>query len=97
MVESLDMFQKGLDPAGLVTHIGGLNAVINTTLHLPEIPGGKKLIYTHKDIPLTAIAEFREKGKSDPFFAELDEICKRHNGLWSEEAKEYFLTNAMEI
>lgn len=97
MVESLDMFQKGLDPAGLVTHIGGLNAVINTTLHLPEIPGGKKLIYTHKDIPLTAIDEFAEKGKSDPFFAALDEICKRHNGLWSVEAEEYLLANAKEI
>lgn len=97
MVESLDMFQKGLDPAGLVTHIGGLNAVIDTTLHLPEIPGGKKLIYTHKDIPLTAIAEFGEKGKSEPLFAELDEICKRHNGLWSVEAEEYLLANAKEI
>ena len=97
MVESLDMFQKGLDPAGLVTHIGGLNAVINTTLHLPEIPGGKKLIYTHKDIPLTAIAEFEEKGKSDPFFAKLHEICKRNNELWSVEAEEYLLANAKEI
>ena len=97
MVESLDMFGKGLDPAGLVTHIGGLNAVIDTTLHLPEIPGGKKLIYTHKDIPLTAIDEFGEKGKSDPFFAKLDEICKRHNGLWSVEAEEYLLANAKEI
>jgi hypothetical protein len=97
MVESLDMFVKGLDPAGLVTHIGGLNAVINTTLHLPEIPGGKKLIYTHKDIPLTAISEFEEKGKSEPFYADLDEICKRHNGLWSVEAEEYLLANAKEI
>lgn len=97
MVESLKMFQKGLDPAGLVTHIGGLNAVVNTTLNLPEIPGGKKLIYTHKDIPLTAIDEFGEKGKSDPFFAAMDEICKRHNGLWSVEAEEYLLANAKEI
>ncbi|MGD9931189.1 MAG: zinc-binding dehydrogenase [Mangrovibacterium sp.] len=97
MVESLDMFGKGLDPAGLVTHIGGLNAVIDTTLHLPEIPGGKKLIYTHKDIPLTAISEFKEKGKSDPFFAQLHEICQRNNELWSVEAEEFLLANAKDI
>ena len=97
MIESLEMFKKGLDPAGLVTHIGGLNAVIETTLNLPQIPGGKKLIYTHKDIPLTAIAEFGEKGKTDPFFAELNDICTRNNGLWSIEAEEYLLANAKEI
>ena len=97
MVESLYMFRKGLDPAGLVTHIGGLNAVIDTTLTLPNIPGGKKLIYTHKDIPLTAIGEFKEKGKSDPFFAKLNEICVRNNDLWSVEAEEYLLENARNI
>jgi threonine dehydrogenase-like Zn-dependent dehydrogenase len=97
MVESLQMFRKGLDPAGLVTHIGGLNAVIDTTLNLPNIPGGKKLIYTHKDIPLTAISEFEEKGKSDPFFAKLHEICKRNHDLWSVEAEEFLLANAKEI
>jgi threonine dehydrogenase-like Zn-dependent dehydrogenase len=97
MVESLEMFGKGLDPAGLVTHVGGLNAVIDTTLHLPEIPGGKKLIYTHKDIPLTAIAEFKEKGKSDPLFAGLYEICRRNNELWSVEAEEFLLANAKDI
>ncbi len=97
MVESLEMFGKGLDPAGLVTHIGGLNAVIDTTLDLPNIPGGKKLIYTHKNIPLTAISEFEEKGKSDPLFAKLHEICQRNNELWSVEAEEYLLDNAPKI
>lgn len=97
MVESLEMFGKGLDPAGLVTHIGGLNAVIDTTLHLPEIPGGKKLMYTHKNIPLTAISDFKEKGKTNPLFAGLNEICEKNNGLWSVEAEEYLLANAEDI
>ncbi|MHA7111228.1 zinc-binding dehydrogenase [Sunxiuqinia elliptica] len=97
MVESLEMFEKGLDPAGLVTHIGGLNAVIDTTLNLPAIPGGKKLIYTHKSIPLTAISEFEEKGKSDPLFAELHQICKKNNDLWSVEAEQYLLAHAEDI
>lgn len=93
MVEALDIMTKGLDPAGLITHIGGLNAVPEATLNLPNIPGGKKLIYTHTNMPLTAITEFAEKGKTDPFYAKLDEICNRHNGLWSIEAEEYVLAN----
>jgi threonine dehydrogenase-like Zn-dependent dehydrogenase len=92
MKEALAMMGKGMDPAGLVTHIGGLNAVIDTTLNLTSIPGGKKLIYTHIDMPLTAIADFGKVGK--PVFDELDRICKAHNGLWCVEAEKYLLANA---
>ncbi len=91
MKEALAVMGKGLDPAGLVTHIGGLNAVIDTTLNLPKIPGGKKLIYNHIEMPLTAIADFEEKGKTDPMFAKLDELCKKHNGLWNVEAEQFLL------
>ena len=91
MKEALYYMGKGMDPAGLVTHIGGLNAVIDTTLNLPSIPGGKKLIYTHIDLPLTAIADFAELGKTDPMFAKLAELCAAHNGLWNIEAEDYLL------
>ena len=67
MVEALDIMSKGLDPAGLITHIGGLNAVIEATNHLPEIPGGKKLIYTHIDMPLTPISDFAKMASSNCF------------------------------
>ncbi|TKG91204.1 L-sorbose 1-phosphate reductase [Puteibacter caeruleilacunae] len=97
LVEAIEYMNKGLDPAGLVTHIGGLNAVIETTLNLPNIPGGKKLMYTHIDLPLTALTEFEEKGKDNKLFAKLDEITKRNNGLWSIEAEEYLLANAPAI
>ncbi len=93
MLESLRYFEKGLDPAGLVTHIGGINAVIESTLNLPDIPGGKKLLYMHIDLPLTAITDFEEKGKSNPLFAELNKICTRNKGLWSVEAENYLLDN----
>ncbi len=92
MREALAMMDAGLDPAGLVTHIGGLDAVIDTTMRLPEIGGGKKLIYTHIEMPLTAIADFGERGRREPLFAALDEICRRHNGLWSVEAERYLLS-----
>lgn len=95
MIESLDLMSKGLiNPALLVTHIGGLNAVPETTLNLPAIPGGKKLIYTHLKFDLTAIDEFEEKGKTQPMFDKLDKICKKYNGLWSTEAESYLLKHA---
>ncbi len=97
MLEALDLFAKGLDPSGLVTHIGGLDAVIDTTLRLPEIPGGKKLIYTHLSMPLMAIDDFAAKGKEDPLFAKLAEITDRHNGLWSVEAEEYLLEHGKKL
>ena len=89
MKEALHYMGKGMDPAGLVTHIGGLNAVIDTTKNLPEIPGGKKLIYTHIEMPLTAIADFGKVGT--PLFDELDRLCKAHKGLWNVEAETYLL------
>ena len=94
MVEALDLMAKGLDPAGLVTHIGGLNAVAEATCHLPEIPGGKKLIYTHVEMPLTPISDFSQLGASNPTYQTLAEICDRNQGLWSVEAETYLLANA---
>lgn len=91
MVEALDMMSKGLDPAGLVTHIGGLDAVIEATKHLPEIPGGKKLIYTHINMPLTPISDFAKLGETNALFLNLAEICERNKGLWSAEAESFLL------
>jgi len=97
MVEALAIMGEGLDPAGLITHIGGLNAVIDTTLNLPDIPGGKKMIYTHKNLPLTAIDDFSVLGKTDPLFAGLAAIVAKTKGLWSVEAEAYLLKHAPEI
>ncbi|MCR4621413.1 MAG: zinc-binding dehydrogenase [Clostridiales bacterium] len=92
MAECLKMMGEGrLTPAALVTHIGGLDAAIDATLNLPSIPGGKKLIYTHIRMPLTAISEFEEKGKTDPMFKELARLVSETNGLWNSKAEEYLL------
>lgn len=98
MKESLAMMASGqLTPQMMITHVGGLNAVAHTTIELDKIPGGKKLIYVHKKLELVAIADFAEKGKTDPFYAKLGEICARHNQLWSGEAERYLLENAPSI
>lgn len=97
MKEAIDLMGKGMDPAGLITHIGGLDAVIDTTLNLPNIPGGKKMIYTHLTMPLTAITDFAELGKTKPLYAELDRMVKAHNGLWNVEAEAYLLDHPDEV
>ena len=98
MIESLQMMEKGfINPAAMITHIGGLNSVANTTLNLPKIPGGKKLIYTNIEMKLTAISDFKKKGKTDPFFAQLAKIVEKNNGLWSKEAEKYLLKDAKTI
>ena len=85
--------EKRIDPAVMITHIGGIDAAIDTTLRLPQIEGGKKLIYTHINLPLTAISDFAELGKTDERFNILDNFVKENNGLWSCEAEKYLLEN----
>ncbi|MEG1883522.1 MAG: zinc-binding dehydrogenase [Clostridia bacterium] len=93
MRESIEMMNEGLiNPAAMITHIGGLDCVPETTKELPHIPGGKKLIYNHISMPLTAISDFAELGKTDPVFAELDKIVSANNGLWCGAAEKYLLT-----
>ena len=94
MIESLRLTaEKRIDPAVMVTHIGGLDSAAETTLNLPKIPGGKKLIYTHLNMPLTALSELRDTGKDDPRFAALADIVDAHKGLWCPEAEEYLLAH----
>jgi len=96
--ESLQMMADGrLNPVAMITHVGGLDSVAKTTIELDKIPGGKKLIYTHKKLELTAITDFAERGKSDTFFAQLASICARNGGLWSKEAEDYLLAHAPDI
>jgi hypothetical protein len=98
MKEAIVMMDKGLlNPAALVTHVGGLDCVVETTLNLPKIPGGKKLIYTHISFPLTAIDDFAELGKTDPLFRELHELTQKTHGLWNAEAEKLLLSRAKPI
>ena len=98
MREALDLMSAGkINPAAMITHVGGLNCAIDTILDLPHIPGGKKLVYTHKRLPLVALDDFARKGKKDPFYAELARIVEATSGLWNTEAEEYLLANAPDL
>ncbi|MGI3452710.1 L-sorbose 1-phosphate reductase, partial [Citrobacter arsenatis] len=81
--------EKKVQAAKVVTHILGLNAAGETTLELPQVGGGKKLVYTGKALPLTALTQI-----DDPA---LRAILERHQGIWSQEAVQYILSHADEI
>ena len=57
-------------------------------MNLPKIKGAKKLIYTHVDLPLTAIEDFAKVAEENRgteygrLFADLDAICKAAGDLW---------------
>lgn len=94
MHEAIDLSsRKRIDPAIMITHIGGLEAAVETTLKLPTIPGGKKLIYTQIDLPLTAIDEFQQLGEQEELFQQLHEACERHAGCWNKEAEDILLAH----
>jgi threonine dehydrogenase-like Zn-dependent dehydrogenase len=96
--EAIDLIDKDIiNPAIMVTHIGGLNSTPETVQNLPNIPGGKKLIYTQISMPLIALDDLPELGKSNPFYKELAAIVRKNDGVWSKEAEDYLLANAERI
>lgn len=98
MRESLKLMESGkINPAVMITHVGGLDAVVDTTLNLPKIPGGKKLIYTNISMPLVSLYKLAEMGKGDPFYAGLHEIVSGNDYIWNLEAEKYLLANAKPI
>lgn len=94
MIEAIELAASGrLQPSFMVTHVGGLDAVPETVLNLPDIPGGKKLIYNGVTMPLTAIADFARLGESDPLFRRLGELVAETHGVWNEAAEKHLLAH----
>ncbi len=95
MADSLDWISRGtLHPEVMVTHVGGLDSAAEATRTLHSTPGGKRLVYTHISLPMTAIDDFARLGQTDPMFAELDRICSANRGLWCKEAEDLLLAKA---
>ena len=90
-----------IDPSIMITHIGGIDAVVDTTLNLPKIDGGKKLIYNEISLPLTKIEDFealsKNGGANASLFAGLGRICRENDNIWCEEAEKYLLQNAKKM
>lgn len=98
MADSVEWIGKGyLHPEVMITHVGGLDSAAQATIDLTKVPGGKRLVYTHVSMPMTAIADFAEKGRTDPFYAELNRLCEAAGGLWCKAAEDYLLANAPKL
>ncbi len=98
MKEALQLMgENRINPASMITHIGGITSGADTIKRLPEIPGAKKLLYTHLDLPLVAITEFPQRGEKDPLFAELARLCDQNDGLWNLDAERYLMKHGPQI
>ena len=97
-VDTIKLIEKNaINPGAIVSHILGLEPVIDTIMAMEKPSGAKKVCYPALDIPLVAIDELPELGKIDPLWAALAEIVERNGGLWCAEAEKYLLENAPKI
>ena len=97
-VETIKLIEdKKINAGALVSHIMGLNAVVDAVFGLENPNGSKKVCYSHLNLPLTAIDDFAKLGQTDPMFKTLDEIVKRNGGIWCKEAEDYLLKTAPRI
>lgn len=99
MTDVIKLIEKGvLNPEVMITHVGGMDSVIDTILGMDKPSCGlKKLCYNETSFPMTAIEDFGELGKTNNMYKNLDEITKNNNGLWCAEAEKYLLENATKI
>ncbi len=97
LIESLDLTAAGkITPGSMITHIGGLDSVVDTVLDYPSIPGGKKMIYTHHRMPLTALEDLDTLKTLNPKYETLYKIVKDNQFIWTLEAERYLLKEIME-
>ena len=85
---------KTVNVAKIATHIMGLNHVCESILNLPKMPGGKKIVYSGKEFPVTDVSAF---GENNELETHLKELVDAHDGLWNAEAEQYFLEHAKDI
>ena len=97
-VDTIGLIEKNaVNPGALVSHILGLADVPAAIFAMEHPSGAKKVCYPGLDIPLVAVDELGELGKTDPLFATLDEIVKKNGGMWCAEAEKYLLENAPKV
>ena len=86
--------EEKINAGALVSHILGLRAVPETLFAMEKPSGAKKVCYNELDIPLIAIADLPELGKTDAMYARLADIVRDHGGMWCAEAEKYLLEHA---
>ena len=95
MTDVLHLIEENkINPGAIVSHILGLNAAAETLFAMEKPSGAKKVCYNELDLPLIAIADLEELGKTNELYRQLDLIVKKNGGMWCAEAEEYLLANA---
>jgi len=95
MVDILHLIEQDKINAGaIVSHILGMKAVPETLFAMEKPNGAKKVCYNELDIPLIAIDDLEELGKTDALYAQLAKIVSRNGGQWCAEAEKYLLAHA---
>ena len=97
-VDTIKLIEDGIiNPAVMVSHVLGLNAVPEVIDAMGTPSGVKKIAYSHIDIPNVALSDIPELAKSDAMWARINEIMEANGGLWCSEAEKYLLENAPKL
>lgn len=97
MADALGLISSGkVDPAPMITHICGLDALMSVIPKLPSLGTGKILCYPGISLGLTAIADFEKLGRGDPMMKSLSDLTKT-SGVWNKAAEELLLERAGRI
>lgn len=98
MIDVINLIEnKKISAGSLVSHILGLKAVPDAIMDMGNPSGAKKVCYNELNLPLVALEDFAELGKTDELYAKLDELVKKNGGVWNAEAEAYLLANAPKI
>ena len=97
-VDTIKLIEDGvINPAVMVSHVLGLNAVPEVINAMGTPSGVKKIAYSHIDIPNVALSDIPELAKTDAMWAKINEIMEANGGLWCSEAEKYLLENAPKL
>lgn len=95
MLDVLQLIEeKKINAGALVSHILGMAAAPETLFAMATPNGAKKVCYNELDIPLIAIADLPELGKTNEMYARLAKIVEENGGIWCAEAERYLLAHA---
>ena len=98
MVDVLSLMEQGAINAGaMVSHILGLNSAKEALFAMEKPSGAKKVCYNELDLPVIAVSDLAQLGKTDPLCRALADIVERNDGLWCREAEEYLLKHAKRL
>ena len=98
MIDVIRLIEDSKINAGvMVSHIMGLNAVKEALFAMDKPNGAKKVCYNELDLPLIALADLPELGKTNPLYKTLSEIVEKNNGSWSAEAEAFLLEHGKRL